>query len=359
MAAPVTAVVSAFRRTYNIVVARFTVALAVIGTAIAAAQEPQQPRFSDRVDVARIVIDVRVLDDTGQPLLGLGADDFAVTIKSRSAKVESAIWVGRDRRAADTPLAATDLFGADVVPRGRLLVFLFQKDLEPTRIIGLMRMLVRAQQFLDTLTPDDHVAILSLDSHLKIWLDFTSDHAQLRRVLEHGILFERPAPIEPASDLSLTRALSQEEAKRTYGIEGGLRLIAEALEPLPGSKSLVLFGHGFGRYVGGGVRMEPDFGPAVDALRFARVSVFSLDVTKADYHSLEVGLQLVSKATGGFYERTHVFPDRAINRLAGALAGHYVLLVEPPPDADEPADLAIKLIGRKGSVLTRAAAQGW
>ena len=38
----------------------------------------------------------------------------------------------------------------------------------------------------------------------------------------------------------------------------------------------------------------------------------------------------MAEDTGGFFERTHLFPGRALDRLAGALAGHYVLFVEKP-----------------------------
>jgi hypothetical protein len=85
--------------------------------------------------------------------------------------------------------------------------------------------------------------------------------------------------------------------------------------------------------------------------------VFSIDVTQADYHSLEVGLQAVSEETGGFYERSFHFPDRTVQRLAGALAGHYVLLVEPVEVPREWSDLSVKLTRHGGTVLARTAAQ--
>ena len=77
--------------------------------------------------------------------------------------------------------------------RGRLIVFLFQKDLEPSRIVGLMRMLIETRRFLESLGPDDRVAVLSFDYKLKIWLDFTRDRDRVREVLENGILSQEPA----------------------------------------------------------------------------------------------------------------------------------------------------------------------
>jgi VWFA-related protein len=338
---------------------RALVALLLLGTcALTFAQAPQQPRFTDRVDVPRIVVDVRALDSMGRAIPGLAAEDFAVKFGGQSARVESATWVGAASGESPAAEPAALGFPEGAVPRGRLIVFLFQKDLEPRRIAGLMRMLFRAKTFLDTLGADDRVAVVSFDSHLKIWLDFTVDRAPVRRILERGLLLENPRPIgEPVDAISLTRTLTRAAGRRAYPIEQALRLIGEALEPLPGSKSIVLFGHGFGRYTAEGVMKEKGYDEALAALQRARAAVFSIDVTQADYHSLEVGLQSVSEETGGFYERSFHFPDRSVQRLIGALAGHYVLLVEPVEAPREWSDLSVKLTRRSGTILARTAAQ--
>jgi hypothetical protein len=235
---------------------------------------------------------------------------------------------------------------------GRLIVLLFQKDLEPRRIGGLMRMLFRAKTFLDSFGWDDRVAVVSFDSHLKIWVDFTTDRAPVRRILERGLLLESPRPLgEPAGAIALTRTLSQAAGRRAYPVEQALRLICEALEPLPGSKSIILFGHGLGRYTAEGVMKEKGYDEAVAALQRARAAVFSIDVTLADYHSLEVGLQAVSEETGGFYERSFHFPDRTVQRLVGALAGHYVLIVDATDAPSKRTDLSVKLTRHRGTVL--------
>jgi len=323
-------------------------------------QQPQQPPgFIERVDVARVVIDTRVVDSQGLPIRGLEIEDFAVRLNGRSARVESVSWVGDGESSApgaEAPVTAPGdaAEGAAAQAPGRLIVLLFQKDLEPTRIVGLMRMLIHAQGFLETLTPDDRVAVLSFDSHLKIWLDFTSDHERLRRVFERGILLEQPTSIEARGYPSIVERLSQQEGRQAYGVEKALRLIADAIAPLPGSKSLVLVGHGFGRYGATGVTMEPDYDDAIAALVAARASVFSLDVTQADYHSLEAGLQLVAAQTGGFYARTHRFSSQAMRRLTGALAGYYVLIVESSEPVEGRPDFDVKLTRRRGTVLARS-----
>jgi VWFA-related protein len=324
--------------------------LLLLAASSSAGQQP--PRFHDRVAVARVVVDARVVDDRGNPIVGLSAGDFAVKIDRKACRVESASWIGAHGDAvAESSQEAADAGASSSGPLGRLVVFLFQKDLEPSRIAGLMRMLMRSRDFLGTLAPADRVAILSFDSHLKVWSDFTNDRGSLDRLLQHGVLLDRPLLVPPQGEPSLVERLGPQQADHAYGMERALLLIGLALEPLPGSKSIVLIGHGFGRNTPDGVFMEADYGPARRALVAARTSVFSLDVTDADYHSLEAGLQMVSEETGGFYARTHIFPGQAMRRLSGALAGYYVLFVEAPDDGPGEHDVEVKLASHRGTVL--------
>ena len=63
------------------------VALSTAFSLRAAGQDP--PRFTEKVDVARILLDVRVIDPRGRPLLGLQPADFEVRIDGKAARVES------------------------------------------------------------------------------------------------------------------------------------------------------------------------------------------------------------------------------------------------------------------------------
>ena len=326
----------------------------VLAVALPHAQQKPAARYTEQVEVERVLVDVRVLDGKGRAVAGLTADDFVVKIGGKPIAIESAMWVGgkpADRSA--TSLAEADVPADDRAP-GRLIIFLFQKDFEPSRIVGLMRMLIESQSFLEELTPRDRVAVLSFESQLKIWLDFTSDREAVRAVMQRKILFEDPPQmLEPSSSTSLVGRLDPATASKTYTIEKALHRIADALRGLPGSKSIVFVGHGFGRLGWTGVTMEHGYEEARDALLAARTSVFSLDVTNADYHSLEAGLQLVSRETGGFFARTHLFTQQAMNRLSGVLAGYYVLFLEQPNVAPGTHDIDVRLVRHEGTVLAR------
>ncbi len=336
----------------------YTALVAALATAAVAsvsgrAQEPRP--FTEHVDVHRVLLDVRVTDGLGQPLEDLSRSDFRVRIDGKPVPVESATWASGVLRSSET---GTVPAGSPVGPtmptiEGRLVVLLIQKDLEPSRIVGLMRLLIEARPFFAAFTPRDRLAVLSFDSRLRIWSDFTNDLARVRALLQHDILMGEPAALVESDAPSLVASLGARQAQDASTMEEALALVGRALERLPGAKSVIVFGHGFGRLQLSGVTLAPDYDEARRSLRAARASVFCLDVTQADYHSLEAGLEQVAEDTGGFFERTHVFPTRALNRLAGVLAGHYVLMVERPPVRTGRHRVDVSVPHRSATVLVR------
>src|SRR5687768_14154783 len=186
---------------------RLIVVLAsAVAMASAASASDQDIRFRDKVDVERVVIDARAVDGRGRPILGLAARDFQVKVDGKPVPLESATWVTGAPPDEPAPAvegkAAAAAPGGDVVvggirgdggdggvPRGRLIVMFFQKDFDPSRVAGLLRMQSKAAKFLDTLAPEDKVAVLSFDYHLKLWQDFTADRERLRRVIKQSLFF--------------------------------------------------------------------------------------------------------------------------------------------------------------------------
>jgi hypothetical protein len=220
---------------------------------LAAIASAQDIRFRDRVDVESVVVDARVVDGAGRPILGLTPRDFRLKVDGREVPLESVTWVAEATPPDPAATAAALQAGAPPLPRGRLIVFFFQKDLESSRVMG--------------------------------W--------------------------------------------------------------------------GMGRWSpGGGVFLDHDYGPARRALVAGRVTVFALDITSADYHTLEVGLEQVAEDTGGFYAKTHLFPDQALARLEHALAGHYVLTFAKPDLPRGEHEIDVALVGRKGNVLARPSYEG-
>ncbi|MCL4810853.1 MAG: hypothetical protein KJ061_00135 [Vicinamibacteraceae bacterium] len=320
-------------------------------------------QFREQVDVARILVDVRATSPDGTAIEGLGPADFRVRIDGKLARVESVVWVGAGSTAeearpeARAPLAPSRGFAMESDARGRLLVLFFQKDIGAMRTRGMMSMLRYVTRFVESLPPHDQTAVVSFDSRLHVWSDFSADAAALPGVIERGVLFGdgRARPREGGPSLFGTGYLTESRQRRATTVERALLQVAHALAPIPGSKSIVLVGWGLGVYGAGGVRMRPEYGAAREALHAARATVFVLDITEADYHSLEVGLERVAEDTGGLYLKTHLFPGGAIDRVARLLAGHYVLIIEEPQGLRRRDErrIDVDLVGRRGTVLAR------
>ena len=319
----------------------------------------QQPPLVERVDVSRVLIDVRVIGGGGEPVAGLVPDDFEVRIGGEPVDVESALWLGADgpdgAGEADgaggpdrAPLPSTG-FAAVLAPRDRrqLVVFFVQKSLEADRALGLLRLLQDSDRLLAGVGPDDRVAVVSFEHHFRIWLDFTADLDRAREVLAWDVMHEDPPALEPQAGLSIVAGIGQAEGRTIWQVEDALRRLGEVLEPMPGSKSVVLIGYGFDH---GFTRYER----ALDALDAARAAVFSLDVTQADYHTFEHALRDVSHHTGGLFLTTFHRPRRAIEQMVNAVGGRYVLFTTPPDLEPGPHSIDVELRRGDGRVLARS-----
>jgi len=232
-------------------------------------------------------------------------------------------------------------------------VLLFQKDFERTRLRGLMRSLGQARALLEPLGARDRVAVLTYDSHLRLHLDFTNDLDAVRRTIDDSVLLRWPGPVPPGPEPSLAAHLDRSRALGAASPEQALLALGEALQPIPGAKTIVLFGWGLGRMTGGLVTLDADYDRARAALDAARAAVWCLDVTEASWHSLEVGLRQVAQDTGGEYFKVHENAGAALDRVAAALSGHYLLAFEPPDLPRGEHRVRLALVGRRGTVLTR------
>lgn len=331
-------------------------ALPLAALAVAAvAQQP--PRASETITVERILIDARVTEGNGDPILALGPADFRVRIDGKPATIESAEWVP-DTAGARAVSAATSDVQEDTLetpaPAGRLLIFFFQTDFsrEPVRVNGQMKVLAYADQILDGLDPDDRVAVFSFDSHLKFRLDFSSDREKIREASHAAIEIDDPPrpPLVPSP--SLSRHVPAAALRDVKTPEQALFLLGNALRSIPGPKSLVLFGWGLGNLSNGRVHMDGYYAVAQRALEQSRTSVFSIDITQADWHSLASGLGKAAADTGGFYAETFTFPQLAVERLLRTLEGHYELTVlRPQLGTVGVHTIEVQVAGHRGAIV--------
>ena len=333
------------------------IVLAVLAGASAVPVAQQGP-LSEEVLVSRALLDVRVFDEQGQPVRGLASADFQVTIGGMDARVETVVWTGEPSTPYPTVIESEDLPPSfEPKARGQLIVFLIQKHLQAGRAYGLLRVLRDSGSLLYQLSPDDRVAVLSLDPGLKIWTDFTGDLVRVEKILREGVMFGEPSWFGPVPATGLASAFDWDQPPPNQRMETVLVHLGKALEDFPGSKSIVLLGHGFGDLAASigitssGLGREYDEVQAV--LEKARVAVFCLDITQADYHSLEYSLKVLAEDTGGLFVSTYSHRRRAIAQVSNALLGHYVLLVEPPTLEPGRHGISVELVRSGTTVLAR------
>lgn len=316
--------------------------LLALALAALTADEPPRRATAD-VQVSRVLVDAVVLDARGNAIPDLTPADFRVRVDGRPAALEAVEWI-----PAGEPEGPPVTLTGERRPPGRLLVLLVQAPRDGGHMRGLLRTWHSASPLLDSLVATDRVAVLAWRGHLKLLQDFTADRARVREAL-NAALVGRRRESGPADEPfpALAPALGAEALARTSTMERGLEAIAAALAPIGGSKSVVFVGWGLA------VNRSPGENNALArahaALRAARAAIFTLDPADADYHTLELGLGRLSAATGGFYAKTHLFPQLAVSRVARALAGRYVLVLAVPGGKSRPVE--VELLGRRGSVL--------
>ena len=328
-------------------------ATAVARETDAAAEGPPVAAFSGHLEVTLSTVAVRVLDADGDPVPDLGPGDFRVRVGRREVAAESADWIGSNVAADSLLEAGPDASGElGEPPPPRLFVFFVQADFEPSRMSGQVRMLPQAKRLVDELRIDDRAAVVSFDTHLKLRQDFTDDHERLREALDAAIRFGREPWLRPGREPSIARHLERAAARDATTPERGLELTARALIPIPGDKIVVYVGWGLGVLTPLGVEMIPAYFDALRALSAAHATVFVLDVTDADYHSLEVGLEQVAADTGGTYSKTHQFPVGATDRLLHLVAGYYLIGFHRPAPAGPGDEVRIQLRDpRRGTLV--------
>lgn len=325
------------------------------------AEEAPQESFEDKISVSEVEMVVRVVDTWGKPILDLKPEDFRVRLGKAEVPVAGLDWISaEDSAILDLPaeMAPTGGEGDEVTVAlpapGRLVVFFVQADLNPTRISGQLRMRNRNRKLLDSLHPRDQVAVVSFDSHLKLWQDFSLDREAVHAALDHAVLYSQPPAIQPEGEVSLARRFDFAAARKAATAERALELTARALEALPGEKMMIFLGHGFGNWNAHfGTQMKPSYAPAVRALQNAQISVFALDITSADGHSLEVGLQQVAADTGGIYLSTFRLPDLATEILSETISGYYILVLDVSQMPDAAGEVQVELKSKRGTVTAR------
>ncbi|MEO1082889.1 MAG: hypothetical protein AAFY88_01465, partial [Acidobacteriota bacterium] len=190
--------------------------------------------------------------------------------------------------------------------------------LEPSYVRGHQQSLPGIRALIDSLAPNDWVALLAYDVKLKLWSDFTQDHAAVKALLPDTIGFATPPRAEAVDDgPSLRRWIRPGRFERATNPGLAMATLADGLSRLPGDKDIIYVGWDIGGHH-----------YTLRELLRAEVRVSVLDVTQASAHLLEAGLKTMATATGGTYESIFRWPRRAPRRIARSIAGHHTVTLD-------------------------------
>jgi VWFA-related protein len=348
-------------------------------------QQPQQPVF--RAGIELVTLDVTALDGNGRQVTDLTAADFQVDIDGDRRQVTSAEYVrsADPLRAIGTPhkvVVPDETFSssnAKGAPSGRLIVILV--DQGNIRTGSARSVMNSAKKFVDTLTPEDRVAVIAVPGPGEL-VDFTTNHDRVRESLlrivgQAGALKTRfnlsvteSMAIYMRADTQLAlevilrecgqliaaaeaerceREVEQDAAElvnevrhRTQDSVHGMRAVLKSLGALEGPKSVILISEGL---IFEGLGSETDDIASVAADSRATLDILLLDVpmfdvaqssrptTPREDRNLQVsGLEQLAGASRGELYRINVAADFAFDRISRSLDGYYLLAVESRPE---------------------------
>ena len=365
-----------------------TAAAALAATAwISAAQAPQAPQAPVfRAGVELVSVDITALDTNGRQVTDLTAAEFEVEVDGSRRQVSTVEYV----RSADplrvigaphkvvVPDETFSTSNAKGAPRGRLIVLLI--DQGNIRTGAARSAMNSAKKFVDTLTPEDRVAVIAVPGPGEL-VDFTTNHDKVRESLlrvvgtadalksRFNLSITESMALYMRSDTQLAtevilrecgaagateverceREVEQDAAeiineirRRTQDSVHGMRAVLQGLAALEGPKSVIVVSEGL---IFESLGSETDELAAIAADSRATLDILLLDVPQFDAsqarrpttpredRDLQVaGLEMLAGASRGSLYRINVSADFAFDRISRALDGYYLLGVESRPE---------------------------
>ena len=356
------------------------VSLAVVLAARAghAVQDPQQPTFKSGIEL--VIVDTQVVDKKkGDPIPGLKAEQFQVTIDGKKRKIASVQFIDSatgQPRAGDGGAAPATTAGRP----GNLYVVAV--DQGSFRSVNAPAVIHATRELVKRLNPNDYLGLISFPSP-GVRVDPTRD----RKVLEEAIprlvglsqmkqnrraQFSLADAIDvasrdpdalkraverncPPNDMMCSRSVELEMNELVSMLElqsarslHGLREVVNALQGVEGRKTLVVMSAGIptGDRSGGRLYMRSDVMQlAKDAqasgvllytlhLNTAFLDAFSADAPSAQQTVMREasvyarGLDMFNGTAGGTFFEVNTGANFAIDRMVREMSAHYLLGVE-------------------------------
>jgi VWFA-related protein len=344
------------------------------------------PQFKSGVEM--ITLDVQVVREDGEPMLGLGAADFQVTIDGRHRTVAAVQFLEQSSRtrfieARRDPGAAgaEDAAGVARAEDGR--IFMIAVDENSLWTAHARAANEAARLFIDRLAPRDYVGLATFPTS-GLLIAPTQEHYEVRDALDRIVGMRSPPPIGltplspsevfditagdsdtlarvvaracPPADKQCPRQVradatshAQEMATSTHQSLAGLRDLIAALKTVEGRKTLVLISGGMplSDRVGGGLDVRGQMAAVGRLAAEANLTLYVLHLDTSfataftgrggpapetlmrDSTAYHMGLGMLAGAAGGRLFQITNGADSVFDRVLRETSGYYLLAIAP------------------------------
>jgi VWFA-related protein len=318
-----------------------------------AAQEQEEPETTirERLEVTEVLLDVVVTDGTGNIIIGLQPEDFAIKDGNREIAAKTATFYS-NRQFVQSGISAERLgISADEIVSDRYFILFFhdQRFEDPELTANILDAIRWSKNWVryESLA-NDWIAILSYDASLKVHQDFTNNKEELLRGLDSAAKSANPGStwpsrIEDTEGASLRANLPQGKdlRKQTRRVFSALEVVAGAAGHIVGRKNLLLFSIGLGQ-ARTNLNYTPDvryWPPMMESLNDNNVAVYAISWVRnsaletEEQAALSNSLSALSFDTGGRYFGNFVNFKEPLQMINEDNNGYYLLSY----DAEHPA----------------------
>ncbi len=260
----------------------------------------QQTGYTFKAEAELVLVNVSVRDRDGNLVRDLKPEDFTILEDNKPQKVSSfdienmqntqtvadqqvALLSNPAKKATAVPANPLLSAQAQAIKDRRLIILFF--DLSAMQPDEIERSAQAAQNYVDKqMQPADLVAVVSLGNSITLNQDFTSDRAQLKKVLEGfnlgaGAGFEEGSTGTtegtPDNANSFTVDDTEYNIFNTDRRLEAIRTIALQVASVPQEKALIYFSSGMDRT---GIENESELRSATNAAVLANMAIYTMDI---------------------------------------------------------------------------------
>jgi VWFA-related protein len=243
----------------------FVTAIAMLVVSMAGIAQ-DRAEFEERIKLELYLIDIVVVDEQGNYVNGLTADDFEIYEDGKAVKVVSVDEYFSQQRQSAEDMAMGAMEESSAPPRNIIIVL--DRFFSSSYAIKQGKMAV-SEFIRESLLPTDRVMLLTYDNRFAVQQDFTSNHGQLlARVdsitaatrslytpeFKSGITSQADSAINLSSINTSNSDIETAAVDKFHNVRfeqdvrnfhNNIRQLSTALKAVPGKKTVILLSEGY------------------------------------------------------------------------------------------------------------------